>query len=204
MIKTYNEYTHVNEGNIRNAAIVGFISMSLLSSCRLFHHHRSKHDTKPPIELEAQPVETISRDIPATPKVKIISPEITSNIGKLPWPIERGLICGKFGNNKQGHITTNNDGIYIRTNENAKIRAVFRGKITKVFDVCGDMCIIITHEHYYSVYSGFNRLAKNIKVGTNVTEATVLGYSKPEMSFQFWKEKGTKAIPMNPEKVLIH
>lgn len=198
MIKTYQEYTSLNESSLRNSAIIGLISVSLLSSCRLFHHHKNT----PKTEIEAQPQEVIDNYIPSAPKTKLISSDIVQNFGKLPWPTERALIYQRFGNYKKGKIEMKNDGIFIKTNENAKIRSVFQGVVTKVFDVCGEKTIIITHNNYYSVYSGFKKLI--VKPGTKVNEKTILGYSKNEISFQFWKAKGTKAIPINPEKVLIH
>lgn len=205
MIKSYYEYNQVNEGNLKDAAIISLISMTLLSSCRLFHHHKSKHHTKTTVEVEAQPEEIIDNYIPATPKTKIVSSEIVKNFGKLPWPTERALMYQKFGNHKQGHITTNNSGISLKTNENSKIRSVFPGKVTKIFDVCGETTIIITHNcNCYTVYSGFKKLAKHIKLGCDVNETTVLGYSKTEISFQIWKAKGTKASPIDPERVLVN
>ena len=52
MIKTYNEFNELNqlnEGNLKNSFIVSLIAMSLLNSCQLFRHHKTK---------EKEPVET--------------------------------------------------------------------------------------------------------------------------------------------------
>ena len=97
-----------------------------------------------------------------------------------------------------------NDGVYLCVPNKSKIHPIFHGQISKVFNVCGEVCVIINHGKYYSVYSGFSLVGKDVRVGRNVTTETVLGLSKPEISFQIWVRKGDKAIPVDPTKFLKH
>ena len=55
----------------------------------------------------------------ATPEELELSASFTNNKGRLPWPLEKGIISGTFG--KHSHpelhgIEINNDGIDITTN----------------------------------------------------------------------------------------
>ncbi|MFT6216224.1 MAG: septal ring factor EnvC (AmiA/AmiB activator), partial [Roseivirga sp.] len=60
--------------------------------------------------------------------------------GKLPWPVEQGFVSSKYGEHKHPTIKTvtiNNPGIDIQTNENATVKVVFAGKISRVLSPPG-------------------------------------------------------------------
>lgn len=99
-----------------------------------------------------------------TPEMKIISENFAENMGRLPWPVEKGIITEKFG--KQDHPVLNNVkeeniGIEISINGKANARSVFKGQVVRVFAIPGaNMSIIIKHGRYYSVYQNL----VNVKV----------------------------------------
>jgi septal ring factor EnvC (AmiA/AmiB activator) len=69
-------------------------------------------------------------DITLTPEARELNNDFEKNRGKLPWPVEKGVITSRFG--KQNHpvlpgIVIENNGIDITTEPNATVRAVFRG-----------------------------------------------------------------------------
>jgi murein hydrolase activator len=95
-----------------------------------------------------------------TPEQKELSDNFTSNKGKLPWPVERGVITGSFGRHKHpvlAGIETFNNGVKITTEKGATARAVFEGKVSKVISIPGaGKAIIVSHGDYFSVYSNLS------------------------------------------------
>ncbi len=93
-----------------------------------------------------------------TPEEQLLSDSFSANKGKLPWPVERGVIVERFG--IQPHpvlrgIETLNNGIKIITDQGSTIRAVFEGTVSRIIDLPGSgKAIIISHGDYFSVYSG--------------------------------------------------
>ncbi|TVR39741.1 MAG: hypothetical protein EA394_09270 [Bacteroidia bacterium] len=91
-----------------------------------------------------------------TPEEQLLSDNFAGNRGNLPWPLERGVITGHFG--EQPHpvlpgIKISNDGIYISTSQGAEARSIFDGRVSRVFSVPGGLyAVIIRHGEYLSVY----------------------------------------------------
>ncbi len=92
-----------------------------------------------------------------TPEDRIISDRFAENKGRLPWPLERGIITGHFG--EQPHpvlpnIKIANNGIDISTTEGSRARAIFDGTVTRIFNIAGaNNVVIIRHGEYLSVYA---------------------------------------------------
>ena len=105
-----------------------------------------------------------------TPEEQELADNFTSNKGKLPWPVERGVIIERFG--VQAHpvlrgIETFNNGVKITTEEGALIRAVFEGTVSRIIDIPGaGKAVILSHGDYFSVYS--NLLEVTVKRGQSV------------------------------------
>ena len=105
-----------------------------------------------------------------TPEEQELADNFTSNKGKLPWPVERGVIIERFG--VQAHpvlkgIETFNNGVKITTDEGALIRAVFEGTVSRIIDIPGaGKAVILSHGDYFSVYS--NLLEVSVKRGQSV------------------------------------
>jgi len=112
-----------------------------------------------------------------TPEGKIESANFEKNKAKLPWPVQRGVVTGKYG--KQSHpflpgITIDNKGIDITTDPGSTVSAVFEGEVTKVFSITGaGLNIIVTHGAYKSVYTNLRDL--KVKAGDRVSARQVLG-----------------------------
>ena len=63
-----------------------------------------------------------------TPAEKTLSTNFVNNKGKLPWPVERGVISSSYGKHTSvvsDKVTVTNNGIDIATTEGANARAVF-------------------------------------------------------------------------------
>ena len=144
--------------------------------------------------------EKIKRDkdnkISLTPEAQLLSDKFSANKGKLPWPLEQGLIIQKFGKQKHkvfGNIETFNNGINIATNKNAIIRTVFEGKISRIFFIKGEgKAVLINHGEFFTVYSGLEEV--KVKLGDNILAKEEIGKvltrendDRTELHFEIWQ-----------------
>ena len=131
-----------------------------------------------------------------TPEEQELADNFTSNKGKLPWPVERGVIIERFG--LQAHpvlrgIETFNNGVKITTEEGAIVRAVFEGTVSRIIDIPGaGKAVILSHGDYFSVYSYL--LKVSVKRGHSVLHKEKIGIvltkTNPKESItelQIWK-----------------
>ena len=144
--------------------------------------------------------EKIKRDkdnkISLTPEAQLLSDKFSSNKGKLPWPLEQGVIIQKYGKQKHkvfGNIETFNNGINIATNKNAIIRSVFDGKISRIFFIKGEgKAVLINHGEFFTVYSGLEEV--KVKLGDNILSKEEIGRvltrendNRTELHFEIWQ-----------------
>lgn len=131
-----------------------------------------------------------------TPEEQILADNFTSNKGKLPWPVERGVIIERFG--IQAHpvlkgIETFNNGIKITSEEGAFIRSIFDGTVSRIIDIPGaGKAVIISHGDYFSVYSNLSEVfvKRGQQVGLKENIAKVLTKTSTKESItelQIWK-----------------
>jgi len=140
-----------------------------------------------------------------TKEEKLINGNFEANKTRLPWPVERGVITGKYG--VQPHpilraVTTNNKGIYIQTPQGTEARAVFDGEVTQRFSIPGNNnAVIVKHGVYRTVYANLTEIY--VKEGDKIKSKQRIGKiytddehdNKTELYFQLWKEKTI----LNPE-----
>ena len=139
-----------------------------------------------------------------TKEQQLIAGGFEANKGRLPWPVEKGMISGHFG--KQQHpvysqVTIDNKGIYLQTVAGAKARAVYKGEVTSCFMVANTYAVIIQHGNYRTVYSNLSKL--NVKQGDVVETKQIIGTiftdpeqdQKTELYFQIYKDRNI----LNPE-----
>jgi murein hydrolase activator len=107
-------------------------------------------------EAARQQGRTVTDEFRLTPEERLLSNNFAENKGNLPWPLERGIITGFFG--EQPHpvlpgIKIANNGIDISTTQGSKARAIFEGTVARVFSIAGGYAVIIRHGEYLTVYS---------------------------------------------------
>ncbi len=138
-----------------------------------------------------------------TPEAKALSDKFASNRGKLPWPLEKGVITEYYG--EHWHpvlkgIKVKNNGLNIATEEGGKARAVFSGEVTGVMVIPGmGKALMIRHGEYISVYSNLKDVfvQKGDKVETKDPIGVIMtdeSKGKTEIHFEVWKGQTT----MNP------
>ena len=133
-----------------------------------------------------------------TPTEKTLSTNFVNNKGKLPWPVERGVISSSFGKHASvvsDKVTVTNNGIDIATTENAQARAVFEGEVASVTKLTGSKTVvIIRHGEYFTVYSNLENVTvkrgDKVKTKQNIgTVHTNKTENKTELHFELLKEQ---------------
>ena len=139
-----------------------------------------------------------------TPDERLISNDFKKNKGKLPWPTSKGIITGFFG--EQDHpvlkgIKIKNNGIDITTVNDAEVRSIFEGVVSKVIVIKGaNYAVIIRHGNYLSVYQ--NLIDVCVKAGEQIKTKQKIGlvYSSEEensvIHLEIWEELN-KLDPVN-------
>jgi len=140
-----------------------------------------------------------------TPEEKLVSDNFLGNKGKLPWPVERGVITGKYGVHPHPvlkQITIDNDGVDISTVKGAEARALFDGEISKIVSILGtNYTVIIRHGNFLTVYQ--NLVDLKVKQGEWIKGKQVLGTVHTDnetnttmLHMQIWRERKIQ----NPEE----
>ena len=140
-----------------------------------------------------------------TPEQKLLAANFEENKGRIPWPVERGIITEHFGVHAHAvlkNIQVKSNGIEITTQKGTDARAVFDGEVSRVFAISGgNMAVIIRHGSFLSVYSNLKEVF--VQAGQQVKTKQKIGVifsdsddgNKTVLKFQVWKENQK----MNPE-----
>jgi len=153
--------------------------------------------------IEEERRRSIETDI--TAEERLISDDFIVNKGRLPWPVERGVITSQFG--IQNHpvlkyVTEDNIGIEITSSGETEVRSIFKGEVARVFSIPGaNMAVIVSHGKFYSVYQ--NIVDVKVKKGEKVETKQMIGkvFNEPEngnksiLKFMIFEEKKKQ----NPE-----
>ncbi len=149
-------------------------------------------------------------DLTLTPEAKELNADFEKNKGKLPWPVEKGVITSRFG--KQPHpvlpgITIENNGIDITTEKGAAVRSIFRGDVSSVIVIPGaGKAVILSHGAYRTVYSNLREVsvAKGQKVDTKQTVGTVLTDDTGSIAhIEVWKITADGLVKVDPGPWLL-
>ncbi len=130
------------------------------------------------------PVKTV---VPPTPPVKQesillndantirINSNFEGNRGALPWPVDKGYVSMRYGNNSLpgGGGTINNPGLTIATDVGTPVKAIFDGLVSKVVYVENMQVVILQHGKYFSSYSNLSGVS--VQPGQSVKTGQVLG-----------------------------
>ncbi len=132
-----------------------------------------------------------------------LSNNFAQNKGKLPYPVEQGIITGKYGltpHPTQPKVTVNNNGVDISTTKGAKARSVFEGEVCFVTNQGNNNAILIRHGLYFTLYSNIEKVF--VKVGDKVTTGQEIGRihtnvsdGKTILHFEIWQENKTTVNP---------
>jgi len=138
-----------------------------------------------------------------TPAEKIISDNFGANKGLLPWPTERGVVTGLFGEHPHPvlkNIKVQSNGIDISTSEGSSARAIFDGEVSKIVTIGpSNKAILIRHGNFFTLYS--NLKETKVKAGDKVKTKQSIGIintvkeeGKTTLHIEIWQES-TKLDP---------
>ena len=119
-----------------------------------------------------------------TPEQKLIGENFVENKGRLPWPVEKGIITSHYGVFKNAvlkYVEEKNIGIEITSSGKVNVRSVFQGEVVQVAAIQGaNMTVIIKHGKYFSVYT--NIVNVRVKRGDKINTKQEIGeiYSDPK------------------------
>ena len=133
-----------------------------------------------------------------TPVEMELSSSFSANKGRLPWPSERGIVTGFFGEHPHPvlkYVKVKNNGIDIATEEGAIVRSVFAGKVSRVMSFPNmNKVVIVRHGEYLTVYSNLDEV--NVEDGQEISTKQTIGKvhtspddSKTEFHFEIWLGK---------------
>lgn len=150
--------------------------------------------------IKAETAKVTSSGLSTAPETKALNEQFAANKGKLPWPVSKGKISGKFGDHPHPllkGIMVQNNGIDIESESKAAVKSLFNGTVASVTRIPGyDYMVMVRHGLYFTVYS---KIANpSVKKGDKITTGQVLGHlgsEEPELHLEIWKDK-TK---LNPE-----
>ncbi len=160
------------------------------------------------LEKKRRQVEQLNREIESilnktiktqkkekTPIDYTLSGMFEQNKGKLPWPVAKGVVVGKYGVHyhpvyKNLKLPENN-GIDISTSKNAEVFCVFDGVVKKIIVMPGyNQCVLVQHGNYFTFYCKLKKV--NVRNGDKVSTGEPIGIlneegNTSELHFQIWK-----------------
>lgn len=144
-----------------------------------------------PASTEGTPATTTSANVPSSRTTTTKKPEsyldlnakdvalnnkFELNRGKLPWPVDNGVVTMNFGNNKIDNtlLTFDNPGITIATpSSGISVKAIFDGEVSGVYNLGDGMAITIRHGKYFTTYSNLSSVS--VSKGTQVKTGQSIG-----------------------------
>jgi len=112
-----------------------------------------------------------------TAEDRALAASFTNNKGKLPWPVEKGMVVKSFGTHQHPqfpNVTTSSSGVEIATENNADVRSIFEGQVMSIQIIKGaNKVVFIQHGDYISVYS--NMATVSVKKGDKVATKQIIG-----------------------------
>lgn len=142
--------------------------------------------------------------MPMTNEELEISKGFSGNKGKLPWPVDNGVVTGKFGEHPHPvlpGVKIKNNGIDVSTRQNSSVKAVFEGSVSAIITLpTGNKAVMIRHGEYLTIYSNLKSVSVSKGQKVKINDLIGVVYTDPEdnssvFHFEVWREKTLE----NPE-----
>lgn len=128
-----------------------------------------------------------------------LSEEFGSNRGKLPWPMNNGVVVEGFGAHEHPVLKNVqmpfNNGINISATNRSTVTSVFGGIVKQIIIIPGyNHCILVQHGKYFTFYCKLGTVS--VRVGDKVTTGQKLGnINEDTLHFELWNG----STKQNPE-----
>jgi len=139
-----------------------------------------------------------------TPEAKLLAANFMANKGKLPWPVEKGIVIQRFGTQPHPVVKTTmikSNGVTIATAPKTEARAVFEGEVMSILSFKGsNPTVLIKHGNFITTYKNLGKVY--VKKGDKVKAKQTLGeiYTHPQTgktTIQF--SVFSNSTPQNPK-----
>jgi septal ring factor EnvC (AmiA/AmiB activator) len=198
--KEKREILQVQRSQEEMLEALGKEEKKLRSQLKTTESKKKKLDDEIARLIKEETKKVTSSGLTSAPETKALNEQFASNKGKLPWPVSKGLVTGRFGEHPHPvlkGIVIQNNGIDIQAEPNATVKSLFNGTVASVTRIPGyDYMVMIRHGLYFTVYSKIVNVSvkKGDKVSTGQAIGS-LGSEEPELHLEIWKDKAK----MNPE-----
>ena len=112
-----------------------------------------------------------------TPEAKLLAQNFIANKGKLPWPVEKGIVIQRFGTQPHPVVKTTmikSNGVTIATSFNSLARSVFDGEVMTVLSFKGNNpTVLIKHGNFITTYKNISKVY--VKKGDKVKAKQPIG-----------------------------
>lgn len=136
-----------------------------------------------------------------TAEAKALAKDFLGNKGKLPWPVEKGVVKVRYGDQPSpidGSLTIKSSGVRISTEKGAKVRAIFNGEVMRIIQQKrSNPVVLIKHGNYISVYYNLGKVY--VQAGDKVTTKQDIGevFTNPNsgetvLKFSIYKDNHTQ------------
>ena len=139
-----------------------------------------------------------------TPEAKLVGKSFYANKGKLPWPVEEGVVIQNFGTQIHPVVRTTkikSNGVTIATTQTADARAIFKGIVMTVLSYKGsNPTVLVQHGNYITAYTNLESVY--VKRGQSLSPKEKIGKvftnpntGKTELKFSIFQS----STPLNPK-----
>lgn len=112
-----------------------------------------------------------------TPEAKALAASFVANKGRLPWPVEKGIVTQKFGTQRHPVVRTTtikSNGVTLSVPQGTDARSVFEGKVLNIVQFKGsNPIVLIQHGNYITSYKNLSQLY--VKKGDKVAAKQAVG-----------------------------
>ena len=112
-----------------------------------------------------------------TPEAKALAASFASNKGRLPWPVEKGIVTQRFGTQRHPVVRTTtikSNGVSLSVPAGASARSVFEGIVLNIVQFKGsNPIVLIQHGNYITSYKNLSKVY--VKKGDRVTAKQAIG-----------------------------
>ena len=112
-----------------------------------------------------------------TSEAKALAASFVSNKGRLPWPVEKGIVTQRFGTQRHPVVRTTtikSNGVTLSVPAGATARSVFEGIVLNIVQFKGsNPIVLIQHGSYITSYKNLSKVY--VKKGGRVTAKQAIG-----------------------------
>jgi len=120
---------------------------------------------------------TKSKSFALTAEAKALAADFLGSKGKLPWPVEKGVVKLRYGKQPSPvdrNLTINSNGVRISTEKGAQVRAIYNGEVMGILKPKrSNPIVMIKHGNYITTYQNLGKIY--VKTGDKVTTKQDIG-----------------------------